>query len=321
MLDLDDLKPVNDTFGHPAGDQLLRAITEVVLRTVRATDLAGRYGGDEFVVLLPETDAEGAFVVAEKLRRDISTLSVRVQDRAVRTSVSLGMVSFPDDGKTIEELLSAVDAAMYEAKRRGKNQIVGYTTRTERVATAIGPERPSGLPRQRPPRPEESRATEIGLSRPSVREESDQPIASPPYDLRDLPPRPRATEEDLLDATAPAFPVPHPDEVVPPPSPPRRCRGRSAGHPAGRGRGSAPATTPPTQPPSARGRPAAGQPGAVPLPRRPLRRPLRPSTPPPPPQAAAPAARRSRGCHRCRPCRRRPSVPTRPSRPRRRPCA
>lgn len=219
MLDLDDLKPVNDTFGHPAGDQLLRAITEVVLRTVRATDLAGRYGGDEFVVLLPETDAEGAFVVAEKLRRDVSSLAVRVQDRSVRTSVSLGLVTYPDDGRTIEELLSAADAAMYEAKRRGKNQIVGYTTRTERVATAIGPERQAPA---RPPRvrPDESRSTEIGLSpRPSVREELDQPISVPPYGLAvDARPTGRASvvsaalDEDPLDAAAPAFPEPLPME-------------------------------------------------------------------------------------------------------------
>jgi len=195
MLDLDDLKPVNDTFGHLAGDQLLRAITEVVLRTVRATDLAGRYGGDEFVVLLPETDAEGAFVVAEKLRRDVSTLAVRVQDRSVRTSVSLGMVAFPDDGRSIEELLSAVDAAMYEAKRRGKNQIVGYTTRTERVATSIGPERAAP---QRPPRvrPDASRSSEIGLSpRTSVREESDEPITAPPYGRMDAEPAPPASPD------------------------------------------------------------------------------------------------------------------------------
>jgi len=213
MLDLDDLKPVNDTYGHPAGDQLLRAITEVVLRTVRATDLAGRYGGDEFVVLLPETDAEGAFVVAETLRRDISALALRVPDRSVRTSVSLGLVAFPDDGRTIEELLSAVDAAMYEAKRRGKNQIVGYTTRTERVATSIGPERAVA---QRPPRvrPDESRSAEIGLARrPSMREETDEPIEVPPYADQDAAPvpgtnstaGPTAMHEDLLDAAAPAF--------------------------------------------------------------------------------------------------------------------
>ena len=74
MLDLDDLKPVNDTFGHPAGDDLLRAITGVITRTIRATDTAGRYGGDEFMILLPETDGDGAFVLAEKLRRDVAAL-------------------------------------------------------------------------------------------------------------------------------------------------------------------------------------------------------------------------------------------------------
>jgi hypothetical protein len=152
-----------------------------VVRTVRATDTAGRYGGDEFVVLLPETDAEGAFVVAEKLRRDISQLAIRVHDRNVRTSVSLGLVAYPEDGTTIEALLSAVDAAMYEAKRRGKNQIVGYTTRTERVATAIGAEQQGPTPRQRPPRPEESRSAEIGLMPPStVPESHDHPDASAP---------------------------------------------------------------------------------------------------------------------------------------------
>jgi diguanylate cyclase (GGDEF)-like protein len=179
MLDLDDMKPVNDMFGHPAGDQLLRAITEVIQRTVRASDLAGRYGGDEFVVLLPETDADGGFVVAEKLRRDIANLAIRVQDRSIRTSVSLGMVTHPEDGRTIDELLSAVDAAMYEAKRRGKNQIVGYTTRTERVATAIGSDRvPSPPPRSRS-RVEESRTEELGLARPAGRETPESTWAPP----------------------------------------------------------------------------------------------------------------------------------------------
>jgi diguanylate cyclase (GGDEF)-like protein len=224
MMDLDDLKPVNDTFGHPAGDQLLRAITEVVLRTVRATDLAGRYGGDEFVVLLPETDADGAFVVAEKLRRDISGLAIRVQERAVRTSVSLGLVTYPDDGRTIDDLLSAVDAAMYEAKRRGKNQIVGYTTRTERVATAIGPERVPSPPARSRPRPEDSRAEEVGLARPAGRETVDSTWAPPsgreeavggpgvpdPSTVPAAAPASSPVElhdDDPLDAAAPAYPV------------------------------------------------------------------------------------------------------------------
>jgi diguanylate cyclase (GGDEF)-like protein len=137
MLDLDDLKPVNDTFGHQWGDRLIRSVADVIRQTIRFTDSAARYGGDEFVVLLPETDAAGAYVVAETLRRDIAALTLRASDRNVRSSVSVGMVTYPQDGTTIEQLVAAADVAMYESKRRGKNQIVGYRTRTERVATAI----------------------------------------------------------------------------------------------------------------------------------------------------------------------------------------
>jgi diguanylate cyclase (GGDEF)-like protein len=137
MLDLDDLKPVNDTFGHQWGDRLLKAIADVVRRTIRFTDAAARYGGDEFVVLLPETDAAGGYVVAEKLRRDIADLTLHAASRNVRSSISVGLVVYPEDGSTIEQLVSAADVAMYEAKRRGKNRIVGYQTRTERIATDI----------------------------------------------------------------------------------------------------------------------------------------------------------------------------------------
>ena len=77
MLDLDDLKPVNDTFGHQWGDRLLKAIADSIRHTIRFTDAAARYGGDEFVVLLPETDAAGGYVVGEKLRRDIYALTLR----------------------------------------------------------------------------------------------------------------------------------------------------------------------------------------------------------------------------------------------------
>ena len=137
MLDLDDLKPVNDTFGHQWGDRLLKAIADTVRRTIRFTDAAARYGGDEFVVLLPETDAAGGYVVGEKLRRDVAALTLHAADRNVRSSISVGLVAYPDDGNTIEQLVAAADVAMYEAKRRGKNRIVGYQTRTERVATDI----------------------------------------------------------------------------------------------------------------------------------------------------------------------------------------
>ncbi len=137
MLDLDDLKPVNDTFGHQWGDRLLRSVADAIRHTIRFTDAAARYGGDEFVVLLPETDAAGGYVVAEKLRRDVAALTLRAADRNVRSSVSVGLVTYPHDGATIEQLVAAADVAMYESKRRGKNRIVGYQTRTERIATAI----------------------------------------------------------------------------------------------------------------------------------------------------------------------------------------
>jgi diguanylate cyclase (GGDEF)-like protein len=147
MIDIDGLKPVNDAFGHHYGDQLLTGVTNVIRATVRATDTPARYGGDEFVVLLPETDATGAYVVAEKLRHDIAAFSIQVSDRTVRTSVSLGLVSYPDDGTTADSLMAAADAALYEAKRSGRDRIVGYSTRMERVATRMG------VPDRRPPPP------------------------------------------------------------------------------------------------------------------------------------------------------------------------
>jgi diguanylate cyclase (GGDEF)-like protein len=159
MIDLDDLKPVNDTFGHQSGDRLLKGVAEVLQRTVRFTDSAARYGGDEFVVLLPETDAAGAYTVAEKLRRDIGALSVRALDRHVRTSISVGLVTYPEDGSSIEQLISAADIAMYEAKRRGKNQIVGYATRTERITTSLEREPATLGPAGRVPEDARYRAT------------------------------------------------------------------------------------------------------------------------------------------------------------------
>jgi diguanylate cyclase (GGDEF)-like protein len=142
MLDLDDLKPVNDTFGHQWGDRLLKAVADTIRSTVRFTDAAARYGGDEFVVLLPETDAAGGFVVAEKLRRDIAALTLRAAQRNVRSSVSVGLVTYPEDGGTLEQLIAAADVAMYESKRTGKNRIVGYQSRNDRAPTIIGIETP-----------------------------------------------------------------------------------------------------------------------------------------------------------------------------------
>ncbi|MDP8905793.1 MAG: GGDEF domain-containing protein [Chloroflexota bacterium] len=126
MFDLDALKKVNDSLGHESGDRLLRAIGEIISEGIRGTDLAARLGGDEFVVILPETELSGALRVADKLRRDIGQLSLPHNGRAAQSSVSVGVVTYPDDALSGEELLRRADRAMYEAKRRGKDQIVHY---------------------------------------------------------------------------------------------------------------------------------------------------------------------------------------------------
>jgi diguanylate cyclase (GGDEF)-like protein len=126
MIDLDGLKSANDRFGHEWGDNLLRAVAEVLRGAIRATDAAARYGGDEFVLLLPETDLAGAVRVAEKVRVDVSRVALPHDGAVVRTSASIGIVAFPDDGRTSAELMRRADLAMYEAKRRGRDQIVRF---------------------------------------------------------------------------------------------------------------------------------------------------------------------------------------------------
>ena len=125
MIDLDGLKAINDSGGHLRGDEVLRALGAVIRTSIRTADSAYRYGGDEFVVLLPETDIVGAFVVAEKIRGGAEEVGMAMTGPEPVTSVSIGLVSHPEDGLSAEELMSAADRAMYQAKRLGKNQISG----------------------------------------------------------------------------------------------------------------------------------------------------------------------------------------------------
>ena len=130
MIDLDGLKAVNDSMGHLRGDDVLRALGNVIQHSIRAVDSAYRFGGDEFVVVLPETDIVGAFVVGEKIRSGSEDLALSLATALGGgpdpfTSVSIGLVSHPEDGLTAEELMTAADRAMYQAKMLGKNQISG----------------------------------------------------------------------------------------------------------------------------------------------------------------------------------------------------
>lgn len=125
MADLDNLKAVNDSYGHHTGDRVLADVADVIRDGVRRIDTPSRLGGDEFVVLLPETDPTGAFVVAEKIRQGVAAMRSLERDGPVEVSVSVGLVAWPGDGATLDQLMNAVDERMYASKRRGKNRIVG----------------------------------------------------------------------------------------------------------------------------------------------------------------------------------------------------
>ena len=138
MLDLDDLKSVNDRFGHIAGDQVLRAVSEVVKSGVRKIDVAARYGGDEFVALLPETDPTGGWVLAEKIRQTVAEQGLVGVDSG--PTVSVGVVSYPADGRSADALLVSADRAMYASKRGGKNRVA--RAQAEPTMLAIEPHDP-----------------------------------------------------------------------------------------------------------------------------------------------------------------------------------
>jgi diguanylate cyclase (GGDEF)-like protein len=133
MMDLDDLKMINDRHGHHHGDRILRAVGEVIRDGIRRIDTGARYGGDEFVVLLPETDPTGGWVLAEKIRRGVAELSMDAGGHALRGSLSIGLVTHPDDGRTADELMIRADEAMYRSKQAGRDRVSGPPVVAARV--------------------------------------------------------------------------------------------------------------------------------------------------------------------------------------------
>ncbi len=125
LLDVDDFKKFNDVYGHADGDRILATIGKIITKTLRRVDFAFRYGGEEFVVLLPETRLESALQVAERLRERIETETATVLPRKIDrgVTVSVGAVFYPGDGTTREELFDAVDRLLYRAKETGKNRV------------------------------------------------------------------------------------------------------------------------------------------------------------------------------------------------------
>ena len=121
LLDLDHFKLVNDTHGHQAGDRVLEAFATVLSDSIRTSDSAGRYGGEEFIVLLPETALEHATAMAERLRQRISELRVNYEDNIIELTTSIGVAVFPDHADAWEELNPRLDKALYAAKHAGRN--------------------------------------------------------------------------------------------------------------------------------------------------------------------------------------------------------
>jgi diguanylate cyclase (GGDEF)-like protein len=124
FIDLDHFKEVNDTHGHRTGDEVLRAVAWLVQESCRKTDLVARYGGEEIVVVLPNSLAADACKVAEEIREIVEKQIKEILD--IPVTVSIGVATFPDDGKTLKAILHSADQALYEAKGSGRNRICKY---------------------------------------------------------------------------------------------------------------------------------------------------------------------------------------------------
>jgi diguanylate cyclase (GGDEF)-like protein len=124
MFDIDLFKSINDTFGHPCGDFILKQVANASLQTFRKTDTVFRFGGEEFVVILTETDIEQAKIPLERFRKTIETLGLTYQDKAVDVTVSVGACQYSDKFSNKEELLKQADDALYEAKNNGRNRCI-----------------------------------------------------------------------------------------------------------------------------------------------------------------------------------------------------
>ncbi|MGC8845917.1 MAG: GGDEF domain-containing protein [Candidatus Hydrogenedens sp.] len=124
LMDLDHFKDVNDTYGHLAGDRVLRAVASLLNDEKRASDFLARYGGEEFALILPGIDANSALVVADKLRKKVETTTFRYENYSIHTSLSAGITTVLPEDQTPTDVLKRADDATYEAKNKGRNQVI-----------------------------------------------------------------------------------------------------------------------------------------------------------------------------------------------------
>jgi len=124
MIDCDNLKAVNDTHGHDAGNRLLQHVVRCIREELRGSDVLARFGGDEFIAMLPETDGKGAKEMGERIRRAIEGSTFDARGGDLGTTVSVGVASYPADGGSLDVIMDKADKAMYRAKQQGRNRVV-----------------------------------------------------------------------------------------------------------------------------------------------------------------------------------------------------
>ncbi len=132
FLDLDDFKVINDTYGHPAGDRVLKEVARIIMEEKRTEDVAARYGGEEMAIILPETDKMNGLVLGERIRARVEAMRLPYDEQILSLTLSGGLASFPLDGKDAAEIMRNADAALYSAKGGGKNAVALYSKNKRR---------------------------------------------------------------------------------------------------------------------------------------------------------------------------------------------
>jgi two-component system cell cycle response regulator len=131
LMDIDHFKDINDRFGHRVGDEILQQVAQVLLSQTRGCDLPARYGGDEFIVVLPETPTPQGLIGAERLRKVVENVSIQIANESgnlekLEVTMSIGLAGYPGDAETGEQIIDLADQALYQAKHIGCNQVVRY---------------------------------------------------------------------------------------------------------------------------------------------------------------------------------------------------
>ncbi len=124
IVDIDRFKSINDTYGHDIGDDVLIVTANAIDRCLRKVDRVGRFGGEEFVVILPETDLEGALMVAERIRVAIASQSFEVENQSFAVTASIGVSTYQSEDRTLDEVLNRADRALYQAKGEGRDRVI-----------------------------------------------------------------------------------------------------------------------------------------------------------------------------------------------------